>query len=500
LKALKPWQIIVLVVVVLGIAGGAYGIYSWVTSPDTSALPANTQLYQVQYGNIVNSVSVSGSVVFPEKEELAFGSAGTVSEVDVQEGAAVVAGQALAKLDSTSTIALEEAVVQAKINLRDAEDNRSATIQAELDMANAKVALKTAQDAYEKAQNPYTESDIAQAELGVVNAKIALKAAQDAYDRSKDRYVGNPTVPEWILDYEQKTWQLAAAEANLTEAETNLTEMQAGADPLQVEQKQKQLALAETNLALAEQNLTELQGDGSLEAELQKLEIASAQAALDEALANLEMATMVAPFAGTVTSVNIDAGQTVNASTVAIELVSPSVAQVSAILDEIDVAQVKVGQRATVSLDALPDVELSGEVSTISSVAKTQSGVVSYPITIQMTLPSGVQLMEGMSATADVVVQEASNVLIIPNQAIGGSTDNPTVKVMVNGVTQEKAVKLGLSDGLWSEVTEGLQEGDIVVVEMATTTSSTTTPQSNTRGFQMMPGASFSGGGEIFIR
>jgi HlyD family secretion protein len=221
----------------------------------------------------------------------------------------------------------------------------------------------------------------------------------------------------------------------------------------------------------------------SLEVELKRLQVANAQAALDGALERLEMATMVAPYAGTITSVNVEAGQEVTAKQVVIELVDPSVVEVSAILDEIDVSQVKPGQSVSIYLDALPDLGLYGEVSSISTVAKAQSGVVTYPVTIKVNVPSGIQLREGMSATASIVVEEATNVLLIPNQAISGSFDNPVVNVMVNEEVYERSVELGLSDGLWTEVLTGLEATDVVVVQV--TSTGTSTPSF---GGMMMPG------------
>lgn len=614
LKTLKLWQVVVLVVVVLGTAWGVYGIYRWAAGPSgiASSLPANTQLVPVQYGNLVNSVSASGSLVFPTREQLTFGSAGTVQEVNVNEGDTVEEGQALAKLDGASLTSLEKAVAQARINLRNAEENletaqnpytESDIAQVELAVINARMALETAEDNLEKAENPYTADDIARAEAQVETAQVNLdNARQDLADTQKEwatkiqeaedglsdaieaykgvfrNYFGMKLTEEqlwqepdtifaqanidpivlfemwrhylmseadevlealaseaggtwnpinvflWqylfpervsgedIIEEAQEAWdalieakdeldvtplraaqaiaisegEVAQAEDSLTQAEENLADIKAGPDPLDVEQKQKQVAVAEANLAEAEEALAEMQSSAdSLEVELAQLEVASAQAALDEALERLEMNTMVAPLGGIVTSVNVEGGEAVNASTVAIELVDPSVVEVSAILDEIDVSQVKQGQRAVVSLDALPDLELSGEVSAISAVAWVQAGVVSYPVTIRVTPPSRVQLREGMSATASIVVQEVNNVLLIPNQAIGGSLKKPTVTVVVNGQPEVRAVTLGATDYQWTEVVKGLQAGEMVMVEGAT---AGTTQKGFPGGFPGFPG------------
>jgi RND family efflux transporter MFP subunit len=198
-----------------------------------------------------------------------------------------------------------------------------------------------------------------------------------------------------------------------------------------------------------------------------------------------------------VASVNVTAGQTVSASTVVVEIVDPSVIEVSAVLDEIDVPQVKTGQRVIVSLSSLSDTELAGEVSAISSTSKTQSGVVTYTVTIRVTPPSGVQVREGMSATADIVVEEATNVLLIPTQAITDTANNQVVQMMVNGVIQQRTITTGVTDGSYSEVLSGLQSGDQVVLPKTTSTS-TTTQQST--GGTIFPTGDFPGGGGFIER
>jgi len=475
-KGLKKWQVAVLLVIVIGTAAGVYAVIARTSGSSSSSLPANTQLVSVQYSDVVNSVTASGNVAFPEKEQLTFGIAGTVGEINVHVGDTVAKAQILAELDSTSNVSSQIAVTQARINLKNAEDKLDEaqnTNQAELDVANAKIALNTAQDNLQKAQNP----DINQASLDVANAEIALKTAQDNYNKAKTKYEGNPDVYEWAMDFELKQAQLAVAQDNLAEAQQTLADMQAG-NLLEIEQRQQQLAIAQTSLAKAEQALADIQAGDSLEVKLLQLEVASAQATLDKAM---KMGTIVAPFGGLVTSVNVNVGETVNANTVAVELVKPSIVEVEAILSEIDVAQVKQGQQASVSLDALPDVEIAGELTSVAVTGKSTSGVVSYPVSIRLTPPQGVQLREGMSATATLVIEQANNVLVIPNGAVGGTVSNPAVSVMVNGQLEERAVTLGISDDTYTEVKAGLKEGDMVLVYTGSTSQ-----QGFFRGGEMM--------------
>lgn len=488
MKRLKKWQVVVLVIVILALGGGGYGIYAWVGGSGTSSssTTGNIQLVAAQYGSITNSVSTSGSLIFPDTEQLTFGgrATGTVAEVFVQEGDTVTKGQILAKLDDTSVISLQKAVVQARIALNNVSD----TTAAEAAVATAKIALQTAQTNLDNAENPYSKFDILQAENAVFTAETSFTAALNAYDAAETLYLSNPNNTTYAQDYALKKTQLDLAQATLAKAKETLAEKKAGADPLQVELKQKQLEIAQANLSKAEAELAGIQGNiDSLEAQLKQLEIAEAQIALDDALEKLNMATMVAPFDGIVSTVNITADETITAGTVAMEIVDQSVVEISATLDEIDVPSVKVGQRATVTLSSLSDLELSGVVSALSNTGRTQSGVVTYPVSIRVTIPADVQVREGMSAFVDIIVEEASNALRIPANAIGGTTSNPTVRVMVNGVAQERAITVGITDGTWTEVLSGLQEGEQVVIE-TTTSSSSNTNTSNTNNRQMPSG------------
>lgn len=447
LKTLKLWQVVVLLLVVFAIAGGVYGIYGWSSGSSTSSLSTNTQLVRVQYGNLTNSVSASGSLIFAIGEDLTFGSAGTVQEVNVKEGDEVKKGDVLAKLDNTSILSLQEAVTSARIALRDAED------------------------ALEKAQNPYSEEAIAAANAAVEQAQQQLLVAQaegpldiaDAeleLDNAEENYV---FAYASYVDNKISLEDLNKVEREWERAELNLETVKQNAEKAVID--------AQYNLAKAEDALANMKVD-TLDVELKQAQVTSAQTALDEALARLENTTVVAPFDGIVSAVNVEAGDTVNAGTVIVKIVDPSDIEVSAIVDEIDVAQVQVGQKATVTLDAYSDLEISGVVSSISSFANSQSGVVSYPVTIKLTIPSGVQLREGMSATATITVQEVNNVLLVPNKAISGTSSNPVVTVMVNGETEVRSVKLGDSNDDYTVVTSGLKEGDVVVFTSSSTSSS----------------------------
>jgi multidrug efflux pump subunit AcrA (membrane-fusion protein) len=150
----------------------------------------------------------------------------------------------------------------------------------------------------------------------------------------------------------------------------------------------------------------------------------------------------------------------------AISLVDTSEIEMRGFIDEIDTAMVQLGQEANIILDALPDEEVKGEVAFISPVGITLAGVVSYETTITLENPVA-GLRDGMSATAEVVIERRDDVLLIPNRAIRGTLQNPMVIVLVDGQEEEREITLGLTDGINTEVLTGLEEGEKVVIPAA---------------------------------
>jgi HlyD family secretion protein len=126
---------------------------------------------------------------------------------------------------------------------------------------------------------------------------------------------------------------------------------------------------------------------------------------------------------------------------------------------------VKLGQRAIIIADALPDVKLQGEVTFVSPVATEILGLKLYNIKVDFEVPEGSELKAGMSATVNIVTNERSGVLLVPNRAIKqDSQGKPVVNVMVNGEIKEKAVVIGITDSSQTEIVSGLSEGDTVVI------------------------------------
>ena len=171
-------------------AAGTFGVYAVLNGSDEAGLGENQLLLPVRAGNLVNEVSVNGSLVFPTREALTFGSQGLVKDVLVEEGQGVEAGQPLATLDDETVARLDKAVAQARVSLEDAEDALALsldphtaldTAKAEAAVADARLALRDAQDALGDLLTP-SQGDIANADTALVASQLALEAAQEDLD------------------------------------------------------------------------------------------------------------------------------------------------------------------------------------------------------------------------------------------------------------------------------------------------------------------------------
>lgn len=264
---------------------------------------------------------------------------------------------------------------------------------------------------------------------------------------------------------------LARLDAPSLETSVEMAELQVQIVEEQVKIYRAQYEIAQINLdestPMVSEDVLELQVDIAKAGwETAKFNLETAKLSLESAELNLEKAVIEAPFDGIVADISISEGQEISTSalaTPAISLVDTSEIEMRGFIDEIDIAMVQPGQEANILLDALPDEEVKGKVAFISPLGTALMGVVSYPATIALQNPiAGVK--DGMTATAEIIIERRDNVLLIPNRAIGGTLANPKVVVLVDKQQEERGVTLGLTDGINTEVLSGLDEGENVII------------------------------------
>jgi multidrug efflux pump subunit AcrA (membrane-fusion protein) len=381
---------------------------------------------EVSRGNITVSVAADGNVSLLRQRELRFGTSGTITKINVEQGDRVAEGQELARLDTTP---LEEMVTTAELAVKAAE-----------------IDLELATNNYLKLITPYPYLTYRFVLPESVDAiRTAERQIKEAQTELLKGLQGQPYSMAEIQD------QLGKAQESLSETETKLAwGLDEGVRPVDIEYwtlRAAQLQMEKTQVAL-----------DNTKNELNKVQN------------QLEKAVIVAPFDGVIATVKVEEGDVLSsvnyATTTIIELIDPSRMELKTKVDEVDIPSVKLGQKAIIKLDALPDLKLEGTVTAISLLPSEEGGVVLYEVKIGFDVPESSGLRGGMTATADIVTDERSNALLVPNRAIRqDSSGNPVVKIMVGDQTQERAVVTGISDGLQTEIISGLNEGDRVVIE-----------------------------------
>jgi len=206
--------------------------------------------------------------------------------------------------------------------------------------------------------------------------------------------------------------------------------------------------------------------------------LSQARAQLDQQQDRLSKTRVYSPIDGTVTSLDIKVGETAISSSTNIPgsnlmtIANPASIHTEVNVDEADIANVEVGQRARVFAIAYPEQPVEGVVDSIAVSAKVAEGQQgqSFAIKIRLLDPSKITLRPGMTCRAEIFTATKTDVLAAPIQAIIVEEDltlsETTRHAFVNrgGTTQKVAVEVGLSDDTYQEVTSGLDEGDEIII------------------------------------
>lgn len=243
---------------------------------------------------------------------------------------------------------------------------------------------------------------------------------------------------------ESDTQNINNANRAITEKTQSLNKLKTGADPLDIQSAQLSVRQHET--------------------------------ALSDASSALADYTIRAPIAGVVAKLNVKLGDPAGSGSALATLVAPQ--QMAAIsLNEVDVAKIKVGQKTTVTFDAIDGLEITGEVAEIDTLGTVSQGVVNYTVKIIFDTQDS-RVKSGMSVSAAIITAIKQDVLTVPNSAIKAQGNNHYVEIFdaplagseTNQGTpsatppKQHLVQIGLSNDTDTEITSGLNENDQVVI------------------------------------
>lgn len=271
----------------------------------------------------------------------------------------------------------------------------------------------------------------------------------------------------------------------------------------QISQATYTLASAQIQLAQAQSNLDSAVGDQAVwQAKSQYYSAKNSLATATQNKADLEaeraLATITAPADGIVEAVNLTAGGDAPSGD-AIVLDAGGLQAVISVT-ETDLPNVKLGQAATVAINAI-DSTAAGTVTAISpTAAGGNSSVVTYAVTVGLTSAPAIA-RSGMSVSVSITIAQVGDAIAIPSIALLGQTGNYTVRVMdASGTVSDVPVQVGLITSTLTEVKSGVTVGERVVVGVSNASTGTTT---TTGGFGGLGGGGFrgvTGGGGAFGR
>lgn len=210
------------------------------------------------------------------------------------------------------------------------------------------------------------------------------------------------------------------------------------------------------------------------EFELAELSFQSLKAKKQQAEANVELAriqlsyaTIRSPISGVIASVSTQKGETVAAGLAAptfVNIINLNRLEVHTYVDETDIGRIETGQRALFTVDTYPGIEFPGEVTAIYPKAVLEDNVVNYIVTVEIQDFKGHTLRPEMTANVTITLEERNNVLTVPTAAIQRIRGERFVMIPENGKQSQKQVVTGWRDGSYTEILEGLNEGDQVLI------------------------------------
>ena len=411
----------------------------------------------IDRGDIQAAITTTGNTNAVTTVQVGSQVSGNIIALYADFNTKVKKGQMVARIDP--------AIFQAKVD------------QAKANLESARLAVATARATVVK-----SDSDIANAQANVANQKANVVRAQSAVTDAKTKnarrveLVKQGIIAQEDADTAQSTYDQAVASLDAADAAVTAAQYSVASAQAQKEVAQAQLQSSE---AQVKQNT----------------------AALQQAQLDLDHTQIIAPVDGTVVSRNMDVGQTVAASFQAptIFLIAQDLTkmQVDTNVDESDVGPIRVGQQANFTVDAYPGLVFPGTVAQIRQAPINVQNVVTYDVVVQVS-NAELKLFPGMTANVRIITGAAPNALRLPVAALRfhpvsatpapggakgqaksggrapGATAQQSVYVLDQGRLKRVPVKLGLSDGNYTEVLSGLDKRQLVVT--GTASSAKTAP------------------------
>lgn len=449
------------VLLVLAVIGGGYYLITLQAKEPAvlDEVPEGFQLAAVERGPIEAVVNGTGSLSPERTVAISFAATGKVVEVLVQEGDTLESGQVMARLDDEdlllslkqSEVALEIAKAQLALTTKGPSEEEVSAAEAALESANASLDDIEAGASWRDKQL---------SKLSIDQAKNSLWGAQG----SRDAIKGQPFADGG---------QVTQAEASVANAELAVEMAELQYAKLFEEPMEGTLAAARAQIAQAESSLARLRSMPSDEdVALAEAQVRQAQLGVDMARKRLDDVNLESPAAGTLVVWDLYVNDMLSPGVPLGTLLDDSHYYVELSIDETEIAQIRVGQRAHIVLDAYMDDTIEGTVVEIETVGVNMAGIVAYGVKVELNA-TDLELKPQMTAGVDIVVDRREDVVLVPNRALRRDSKGKYVEVLKLAVPSKVYIETGVSSEAMTEVLSGLEPGQEVI---------TSRPQSNVFG------------------
>jgi RND family efflux transporter MFP subunit len=445
-RSLRTWSIrggALLIAVVVGSA-------IWRGAP-----PPTVTLVHPTLTTITETIASSGRVGGATETLVGAQAQGVVQQLDVKEGDRVIAGQRLALLKNDVAVAQ---VAQAEQTVNTA---RSQVTQAARGPLSSEVEAATGQVRQAEAQTTQQRAAVTQAERSVAQARALLNQLTAERDQASQESTRSRALFEQGLvaraDYEKTQTMVRVAQERVAAqrqaiafAEANVAQARAG------------LEASQANLRVQQAHLQTVQSGAHPEdVQVARQRLREAEQTLRVVREQAQNAVVTAPFAGVVTAINAELGQTVGVQGV-LTLVSND-PEIRLDVDESNLADVKVGQHAFISSTAFPNSTFDAEVTEIAAAVDVARGTVRLTVT-PASPPDW--LRPGQTVNVNIVTAKDAQRLLIPPTALTRVGDDTVVLVVENDVALQKVVVTRPPTTEGVPVIAGLREDDLVIVDV----------------------------------
>jgi HlyD family secretion protein len=527
LKKKRAKIVIIASAAVVVAVGGIIGLTVFAKSGSSDST-TTFRTSQAKTGNIEITVTGSGTISDSNEYSLTATNAGTIDSLPVKQGDTIKAGQTIAHISDTNSaetiLQKQNALASAKNALTQSQQNLSSlTMKAPVagkvksviascgdDISTLKSLGNLAVISTERSMtltvnssqqtlkigNTVTVTDTATGKVysgtvsGSAQGGIAITIGSD------DPKVG---------DTASVTTASGTAVGTGTLALTKSVPISSNGSGIISNVYVSENQMVNKNDALFKLNSDSVESD----IQMKQNAVTAAQKDLTDAQTAATKDTITSPIDGVIAELAVKNGASVSSGASVATIINPNIMQTVVSVDELDISKVQVGQKATITLDAITGKTFSGSVVQVDPIGTSSNGVTTYNVTVSVDNPTGIKI--GMNTNVAIITQSKENVVVLPASALlnkRGTTayvlsadslfDSNGKSIQLKNVnTAElmqkygKQITIGLSNADNVEVTSGLSDGDKIAVAVTVSKSaiaSLNNSQSTTNGYSAFGG------------